>query len=356
MSTHAAPDPDALLADRLRAPATLELPEPVELEDTVLTWRPLERGDESAVVDVVRAAEAVDAPSMSVSPAAVAERFAESSDSFGDRTIAAVDPAGRVRAYGYLEMPTGDTTVQRVFVHGKVHPDVRGHGVGTAALAWKVERAKQLLVASGRELPARIAAYAEEGAQSELALLEDFGFRPVRFYTYLRRDLSAPIPEEPLAPGLRLAAWSPEIDDAIRIAHNDAFRDHWGSEPVSAEDWKAHRVEFAPRWTFAVIDDEAPEDARPRVAGYLVSSRYAANWSRAGYTSGYTELLGVRRAYRGKRIANALLTAAMTAYAADGMQYAELDVDSANPSGAHEFYERLGYVRTGGNHLLSIEY
>lgn len=74
-----------------------------------------------------------------------------------------------------------------------------------------------------------------------------------------------------------------------------------------------------------------------------------------GCTSGYTELLGVRRPWRGRGIAVALLAAVMAAYRADGTDYAELGVDTANPSGAHGLYAALGYRFTHGSTLWSIE-
>ena len=74
-----------------------------------------------------------------------------------------------------------------------------------------------------------------------------------------------------------------------------------------------------------------------------------------GYNAGYTDLLGVRRAWRGRRLAGALLGAAMAAYRADGMEYAELGVDTANPSGAHRLYAGLGYVVFHSSTMYAIE-
>ena len=86
-----------------------------------------------------------------------------------------------------------------------------------------------------------------------------------------------------------------------------------------------------------------------------MSGRYEQDWAVLGYTTGYTDTLGVRRAYRGRRLAPALLAASMAAFRADGMQYADLDVDTENPSGAHSLYARLGYEVTHGSAMYSIE-
>ena len=94
---------------------------------------------------------------------------------------------------------------------------------------------------------------------------------------------------------------------------------------------------------------------RGEVAGYLLSGRYEHDWPVIGYKAGYTDLLGVRRAWRGRRLARALLATVMAAYQADGMDFAELGVDTANQSGAHRLYEGLGYAVFHSSTLFSIE-
>jgi mycothiol synthase len=138
----------------------------------------------------------------------------------------------------------------------------------------------------------------------------------------------------------------------VRQAHNDAFRDHWGSEPATPESWAGGRSKFAPGWSFLALDESGD---RPVVAGYALSSRFEQDWAVHGYTSGYTGTLGVRRAYRRRGVAPALLAASMAAFRDDGMQYAELDVDSENPSGALGLYSRLGYEVVHGSAMYSIE-
>jgi len=94
---------------------------------------------------------------------------------------------------------------------------------------------------------------------------------------------------------------------------------------------------------------------QPLVVGYEMAGRYDEDFPVRGYTFGYTEILGVRSAYRGRRVAVAALAAGMRAFAADGMQYAALDVDTENPSGAHGLYASLGYEKVTGSRMYSIE-
>ena len=52
----------------------------------------------------------------------------------------------------------------------------------------------------------------------------------------------------------------------------------------------------------------------------------------------------MRREFRGRGVAQALLADAMRRFAAAGMDKASLDVDSENPTGALDLYAKMGYV------------
>ena len=52
----------------------------------------------------------------------------------------------------------------------------------------------------------------------------------------------------------------------------------------------------------------------------------------------------MRREFRGRGVAQALLADAMRRFAAAGMDKASLDVDSENPTGALALYAKRGYV------------
>ena len=91
------------------------------------------------------------------------------------------------------------------------------------------------------------------------------------------------------------------------------------------------------------------------MAGYLLAGRYEQDWQIAGYTSGYVDLLGVRPAWRRRGIAPALLAAVMARLSADGMQYAEIGVDTENLSGALGLYTSLGFTPFYRSTLYTIE-
>lgn len=343
-------DPIAL---RAAAPSTLERPAPHH----ELTWRPLTLEDADGLTALVHAVEMADEAPDRTSGEQIREALAQPWRDLATDSLAGVDAGGAVRAYALVDVKPGDTRCVRAFLDGAVHPQWRGRGLGRALLAWAEGRGRQLLAESGKDLPARLAVYVDADSRDRRRLYAAAGFSPIRWYTSMRRDLAAPLPEpRPLAEGLRLVPWSPEIDDAVRLAHNEAFADHWGSEPHTPESWTHHGSHFVPAWSFAVVTGPDGTTGAPEVVAYLVSSRTEQDWPVRGYSFGYTDLLGVRPAYRGTGLAVALLRAAMEAYRQDGMEYACLSVDSANPSGAHELYDRLGYEAVHQTVLYTVEF
>lgn len=333
------------LARRVAAPAVVPLP-PADLG---LRWRPLEVADADALERLVQLVEEADGQPFRTSAEELAEEMSAQWRDLARDTLVGEDDDGQMRAWAQVDSAPGDSRVVRAFVSGGVHPLWRGRGVGRALVAWLEGRARQVLAASGKELPARIAAYLEDTAPGSARLYRAAGFTPIRYYTEMRRSVQGELPQVPQVAGVRVVPWSQELDDAVRQAHNDAFADHWGSEPRTPEQWQQHRAMFAPAWSFVAFADDG------EVVGYALSGRYEQDWPVAGYSSGYTELLGVRRAWRGRGVAVALLATVMRAYAADGVEYAELGVDTANPSGAHGLYARLGYEVVHSSTMYSLE-
>ncbi|WP_432395525.1 GNAT family N-acetyltransferase [Pseudarthrobacter sp. L19] len=316
--------------------------------DGRLSWRPAGPGDLDAWAALIARTAAVEHPVWYERREDLAQILSSRQNPAAANTILGFDVQGTARAYGRL---TKNNDGDKALGFGCVDPDWQGSGVGGSVLAWLEERTRQRFaddadtdadVASrtpGRAGP-RLRLHSEEAHHRQAWLFERHGYRVVRYYNEMHRPLTDPLPGYRLDGGLELADFGPALHEEVRQAHNDAFRDHWGSEPRDEE-----------AWGFVVNDPLARPDlscvvldtANGRVAGYQLASHDPDIAVERGSTEGYTDLLGVRREYRGRGVARALLAEAMRRFAAAGMDKASLDVDSENPTGALALYTALGY-------------
>ncbi|MGQ7296515.1 GNAT family N-acetyltransferase [Quadrisphaera sp. KR29] len=326
--------------------STTDVPEP---DSPGLVWRPLGEADLPRWHALTQAVEAADRP---------AERYTEDdlrdellAGSWKDpahRSLAAEDEAGRLVAFGLVDVRPGDVSTVRAFLWGGVHPEHRGRGLGRQLLAWQCAVGRQLIAAAPGSAPGELVLHSDEKLADRTALARAAGFEVRRYHLVMRRLLTGegatPLPQVPVPDGLRVLPWSAELDEQVRLAHNEAFADHRGSEPRTREDWQrwvsGHR-DARTDWSFvALVDDPS---SPPQVAGYTIAFAFEQDWV-DGLKEGWTGLLGTRRAHRRRGVGAALLAASLQAFARDGMDAAGLDVDRENPSGALGLYERLGYA------------
>ncbi|WP_346959017.1 GNAT family N-acetyltransferase [uncultured Arthrobacter sp.] len=316
--------------------------------DRRLTWRPAGAAELDDWAALIARTAAVERPVWFERRADLAQILDSRTNPATTHSILGFDGQGVARAYARL---TKNADGDKAVGYGCVDPGWQGSGVGTGLLAWLEARTRQRFAEDSKGAadsgdPAARAAvpklrlYMEEKHAHQAALLGGCGYRVVRYYNEMHRPLDQAIPEAVLDGGLELVGFGPGLHEAVRQAHNDAFRDHWGSEPRDEE-----------AWGFVVNDPQARPDlsavvvekASGRVAGYQLASHDAEGAADRGFKEGYTDLLGVRREFRGRGVAQALLADAMRRFAAGGMDKASLDVDSENPTGALALYTKMGY-------------
>ena len=335
--------------DRMTAPPTYQPSHPL-----ISLWRPATHDDVDSVWRLLQAADSVDHPNYLTTREEVEEEFGYSFVDLSVDSILGFTADGILAAVGAVVMPPLQETIVRSFLFGGVHPEFRGRGIGRELLAWERTRAEQQLAASDKALPAWILTYADARAPQSERLFRHAGFEPARYFVALERDLADPVGLVEPAEAVRIVPYTGALADRTLVARTDSFRDHWGSQPMSEEQWQAwldgtFRADVS---FLAVADTEDGEE----VAGFVLCQVNEDDWASQGFSGAYIGMVGTTRAHRGKRIAPALLARTLEACAAQGWQKVTLDVDAENPSGALGLYTRMGFVQTNSETCLIREY
>lgn len=319
-------------------PAMPELPAPIaSLPGT--RWRPLSLDDVAAYTRLLEASRVADEGEEVQTEEVTRRELEDPHAPPATNSLVLELPDGSLGGSVTLLERLEGAGARRVFLWGTTHPTLRGRGVGTALLRWAVARGEEILAAQPGDLPGLLEAFKEVRLADAVTLHEAAGFRPARWYFDMRRDLREPLPPMPDLGELVVEPYDPGRAEAVRLAHNEAFADHWGSEPQTAEIWNREFVGdpfFRPGLSFVILDGE-------QIAGYTVNYVAEADWEATGVREGWVGQLGVRRPWRKRGLATALLVRSMEAFRAAGLEAATLGVDAENPTGALGIYERVGF-------------
>jgi mycothiol synthase len=165
------------------------------------------------------------------------------------------------------------------------------------------------------------------------------GYEPVRFSYLMIRPSLDDLPDAPLPPGLEIRDVLPEHLPLIWAADQEAFRDHWGYTPATEADYEQFLNDPVTNdtslWRVAWDGNE--------VAGQVRSYISAEENESFGRRRAYTESISVRRPWRRRGLARALIAASFPLLRARGMTEAALGVDAENTSGALRVYEACGF-------------
>jgi mycothiol synthase len=220
-----------------------------------------------------------------------------------------------------------------------LHPDWHRRGIGRAMLAAIEARIRQIAAGQPNDGARLIQAEANDAARGREALLRSAGFAPVRHgFTMIRPTLDDQ-PDAPLPDGLEIREVRPEHMRAIWDADQEAFRDHWGSGQWTEEDYQRFLTD--PTQGDTTLWRIAWDGAQ--VAGQVRSFINAEENRQFGRRRGWVENISVRRPWRHRGLARALMAASFPLLRARGMTQGALTVDTENLSGALGVYESVGF-------------
>lgn len=219
-------------------------------------------------------------------------------------------------------------------------PAWRGQGIRLAMLRHNEQRLREIAATHPTGKGQHFECWANKTETHWRALLMDEGYTPVRYgYLMVRPDLEN-IPDAPLPEGLEVRPTRPEDYWPIWYAAQEAFRDHWGYSDdewadTNFENWQESHIFTPELWQVAWDGVE--------VAGMVLN--FIDEKENAAYNRkrGYTETVCVRRPWRRRGLARALIARSFAVLKAQGMTEASLGVDAQNPNGALQLYKSLGF-------------
>lgn len=224
----------------------------------------------------------------------------------------------------------------------RLTPAWRGRGIRRAMLRWMEARMRQVAAEHPAGAHKVFSMWAGSKAKSLTALLESEGYRPARYFNQMTRPLDGDLPDFPMPPGLEMRPVRPEHYRLIWEASEEAFRDHWGFSPSEEEyyqEWLEDPVIFQPELWQIAWDTE-----RNEIAGQVRTFIDELENGKHNRRRGYTEFISVRRPYRRRGLARALIAESLRVQKAHGMTESALTVDTESLTGATRIYEDCGFT------------
>lgn len=248
--------------------------------------------------------------------------------------VVLLEPDGQVIGYLEFEMATDPLQVDLLAF---VRPHLWGKGLSAWLLRLGEERARArvALEPPGDPAPLRVACFT--GNQPARRVFADLGYSYVRTFWMMRIELDGPPPVPRVPDGIAIRTFERGRDEAAtHTALTEAFADHWGSYSQSFEEWVHRDIEgggagFDPGLWFLATD-----------GGEVVGAAICRASSPRSEGTGEVADLGVRRPWRRRGIALALLQTAFAELHRRGIRNVELGVDAESPTGATRLYERAG--------------
>jgi mycothiol synthase len=246
------------------------------------------------------------------------------------RDVFLADENGRPAAYADVG-EEGDTGVQ-FWLDVRLPPGA-SEAAGAALLAATERRAAELAAAKSANGTRRLIAGAWSVNERLLRLLELANFRLFRHSFRMVIEFGDELAEPETPATIEVRGFERGEERPVFEAVDEAFRDSHDHVPGVFEEWRhwtVDRDDFDPTlWWLAVDGGE--------IAGFCLCRPYETEPD-----MGWVASLGVRRPWRRRGIARALLLTSFHEFRRRGFARVALGVDADSLTGAHVLYESVG--------------
>ena len=200
-------------------------------------WRALRLQDGEALADLEVACKSIDGETALRDGAAWQREIGELENAKRD-SVVAMGKNGRVAAVGHISYSDRAEEVH-AFLEGRIHPGIRGKGVGIRLLAWLEHQAVKRLdeVANGRSRILRILFF--DRGPDAIALFEEAGYRFQYAEDEMTFSLKQKLPEQFMLSGLMAEDWSPSNAAGFYEAYSGAFQTRT-DQLLSRTAWTSH--------------------------------------------------------------------------------------------------------------------
>jgi ribosomal protein S18 acetylase RimI-like enzyme len=295
--------------------------------------------DYTAMVQVIEESKQADQIERTQSVEDVARDYEHLVNSDPYRDMLFAEMHGKVIGYSRVwwnQQLDGARTYQHFVV---LTPEWRGKGLLRAMLRYNERRLREIAGDHPADGPRSFEVWVADTEAEWEALLVAEGYQGVRYALRMVRPNLKDIPDLPLPEGLQVRPVLPEHYRTVWKAAAEAFRDAWGASEWRDEDLEnwMNSPTFMPELWQVAWDGE-------QVAGMVLNYINEAENEEYDRKRGHTEPICVRRPWRRRGLARALIARSFRVLKEQGMTEAALGLDAQNLSGALRLlYESMGY-------------
>jgi mycothiol synthase len=315
---------------------TVDEPTPSLRLPTGYTARPVTLADAGAAADLENAHHIALTGKPDIVAGEIRSDWGQPAMNLATNTVAVLAPDDTFA--GLVELWDNEPHV-RHYTYAAVHPAHQGRGIGAALMGWAEARGRQLLPLAPEDARVTMRQFKLGSDDAAARLLAGCGYRVVRHNLRMAIDFDGPPPRPAPPAGLTIRPFVRGREDrAVIAAVREEFQDHWGyiESPFEQEydEWQ-HFMDTSPTCDpslfFVALDGD-------QIAGTAFGQ---AAWAEDP-EAGWIYALGVRRPWRRRGLALALLQHCFGAFQARGKRRATLGVDAQSLTGATRLYEKAG--------------